>query len=249
MITNRQSQILTSSGSYDPSRQRQSTQMLNIPLTPASISPSFGPRSPLSQAPAAPPPYQPEPTPSTLERSMTSLTGKTTKDARSLPFPRWFTLSTRGFLSLLELGMLGYGIFFLTKYASLADSEPSYDKNRHELAVATFGLAAALDISVIVVALLKRYGLWGYWMFVMLVDLCIAVMGVVAAVRIYMVHLEHGELAVEEHGMEWEDQAKVLGLGGLVCGVFHILACMGGCAGCCIVTYRQKERAWPPKFY
>lgn len=105
-------------------------------------------------------------------------------------------------------------MYFLTKYLT----DPTFDRNRHELAVATVGIAAALDLSAVVLVVLRRYGAYGYWMFVGLVDLCVGIMGCVAAVKIYMVHLEHGDQGVEEHGLVWEDQAKIVGLLGLVCG-------------------------------
>lgn len=219
MITNRQSQILTPTGTFNPTANRSST-LSPFPPIPSSPLPARSP-SPLHPSPlgnfSSPPPYQasaPEPTPSALERSLTSLTTQSQRDTKQLPFPRWLTLSTRGFLTLLELGSLGYGLYFLAKYMS----DPTFDKNRHELAVATAGIAAGLDLSAAVLVAMKRYGAYGYWMFVMLVDLCVGIMGCVAAVKIYMVHLEHGDKGVEEHGMVWEDQAKILGLMGLVVG-------------------------------
>ncbi|KAM7208389.1 hypothetical protein V8F20_001367 [Naviculisporaceae sp. PSN 640] len=221
MITNRQSQILTPTGTFNPTANRSSTlsPFPPIPSSPLSVrSPSPLHPSPLDNSSySSPPPYQasaPEPTPSALERSLTSLTTASQKDGKQLPFPRWVTLSTRGFLTLLELGSLGYGAYFLAKYMS----DATFDKNRHELAVATVGIAAGLDLSAVILAAMKRYGMYGYWMFAMLVDLCIGIMGCVAAIKIYMVHLEHGEKGVEEHGMVWEDEAKILGLCGLVVG-------------------------------
>lgn len=137
-------------------------------------------------------------------------------DLSKTPYPQWIILLTRAILAIIEVGFLAFGCFFFVKWQATRE----FRTGKYELAVATVGVAMALDLAAVIFSTCRaRFATWGYWMFGILLDLSLGVMGIVGGWNVYFrkeVAVAGAEMVEGGHG--WEGMGKIVGLFAFVCG-------------------------------